>query len=281
MDVVRSINTMQLMINAVKAEGCSIGFVPTMGALHEGHLSLMRSARNECDKLIVSIFVNPIQFEREDDLANYPHQLETDIEISRNEDVDIVFTPCREEIYPEGFCTYVEQEKLTNRLCGKMRPGHFKGVTTIVTKLFNIIKPDKAYFGQKDYQQSVIIKRLVQDLNMDMDIKVLPIVRDKDGLALSSRNKHLSAEERLDARCLYEALLKAKSLVAANEREVRKIVNEMENIIDAVKDARIDYISLVDSDSLREKTEITGKTVAAVAVWIGSTRLIDNIVLDT
>lgn len=281
MDVVRSIQEMQLKVKTMKDVKSSIGFVPTMGALHEGHLSLIRRARNECEELIVSIFVNPIQFEREDDLANYPHQLETDIEITRNEDVDIVFTPCREEIYPKGFCTFVEQEKLTNRLCGKMRPGHFKGVTTIVTKLFNIVKPDKAYFGQKDYQQSVIIKRLVQDLNMDIDIKVLPIVRDECGLALSSRNKHLSADERINARCLYEALVKAKSLVEANERGVNTIINDMKNIIHNVRGVKIDYVSLVDSDSLQEKTEVNGTVVVALAVWIGNTRLIDNIVLDT
>jgi pantoate--beta-alanine ligase len=272
---------MQLMVNAVKDEECSIGFVPTMGALHEGHLSLMRSARNECDKLIVSIFVNPIQFEREGDLATYPYQLEADIQIANNEDVDIVFAPCKEEIYPEGFCSFVEQKKLTERLCGKTRSGHFKGVTTIVTKLFNIIKPDKAYFGQKDYQQSVIIKRLVIDLNMEIDIEVLPIVRNKDGLALSSRNKHLSAEERVNAGCLYEALLKARSLVESNERGVKKIVKEMKNIINMVPHTKIDYVSIVDPDTLEDVSNFNGKSVAAAAVWIGNTRLIDNIVLDT
>ncbi|GJQ60046.1 MAG: pantothenate synthetase [Candidatus Scalindua sp.] len=265
----------------MEGQKCSIGFVPTMGTLHEGHLSLIRSARDECDKLIVSIFVNPMQFDREDDLAAYPQQLETDIDIVKKEKVDVVFAPCKEEIYPEGFCTRVELKKLTENLCGKRRPGHFEGVATIITKLFNIVKPDRAYLGQKDYQQYIIIKRLVQDLNMGIDIKLLPTVRDKDGLALSSRNRHLSAEERIKARCLYEALLKAKSLVRDNQREVEKIKSEMEGIILHVRDAKIDYISIVDSDTLIEKTEVSGDTIAAVAVWIGSTRLIDNIVIDT
>ncbi len=280
MDVVRSIQEMQLMVNTIKYKKYSVGFVPTMGALHEGHLSLLRSARKECDKLIVSIFVNPMQFDREDDLATYPHQLEADIEILNSEDVDIVFAPCKEEVYPEGFCTYVEQDKLTEKLCGKMRPGHFKGVVTVITKFFNIIKPDRAYFGQKDYQQSVIIKRLVQDLNMEIDIEVLPIMRDKEGLALSSRNGYLRSDERMKALSLYEALLKAKSLVKGNERRVKVIKDEMEKIIHNWRDTRIDYVSLVDPATLEEKTEVNGTVVVALAVWIGNTRLIDNIVLD-
>ncbi|MCP5005824.1 MAG: pantoate--beta-alanine ligase [Planctomycetes bacterium] len=280
MDVVRSIDEIRLMVKAVRDRDSSIGFVPTMGALHEGHMSLMRRARKECGELIVSIFVNLIQFDSGDDLAAYPHQLETDIEIADKEDVDIVFVPSREEIYPEGFCTFVEQGELAERLCGKMRPGHFRGVTTIVTKLFNIIGPDRAYFGQKDYQQSEIIKRLVQDLNMDVNIEVLPVIREKDGLALSSRNSHLNAVERSNARCIYDALLKARSMIEANERGVGEIINEMEKIINLVPNSKIDYVSLVDPDTLDDVSSITGRVVAAVAVWIGSTRLIDNIMLE-
>ena len=281
MIVVRNINKMQSLVASMKDETGSIGFVPTMGAFHEGHLSLFRKAKNECAKLIVSIFVNPIQFDKENDLKNYPLQLKKDIKIAKEEKVDVVFAPCAEDVYPKEFCTFVIQEKLSDTLCGKKRPGHFRGVATIVTKLFNIVKPHRAYFGQKDYQQSVIIKRLVKDLHMDIDIKVLPTVRDKYGLALSSRNKHLNSEERLNAHCINDSLAKAMFMVKSNENDVKKIMEEMQNIINKVPHTKIDYVSIVDPDTLEEVTMITGKAVAAVAVWIGNTRLIDNIVLET
>ncbi len=281
MDVVKSIKEMQSIVHSVKDRKASIGFIPTMGVFHEGHLSLIHNARNENHKLIVSIFVNPIQFDKSNDFKNYPRQLDKDIEIAKKANVDIVFTPSTEELYPDGFCTYVGHEKLTNTLCGKLRPGHFKGVTTIVTKLFNIIKPDRAYFGHKDYQQSVVIKRLVKDLNMEIFIKVLPTVRDKDGLAFSSRNKHLNTEEHLNALCIYHSLLKAKSLVKSNEQDVKRITREMKSVINDAKYTRIDYVSIVNPDTLEDVSKINGKAIAAVAVWIGNTRLIDNIVLDT
>ncbi len=280
MEIITKINEMQTRVSFIKDRKEAIGFVPTMGALHEGHLSLMRNARYENDKLIVSIFVNPTQFDNKDDFKNYPRSLNKDIEIAEAVNVDMVFTPCAEDLYPEGFCTYVSQTKLTESLCGKMRPGHFKGVATIVTKLFNIIKPDRAYFGQKDYQQSVIVKKLVKDLNMEIDIKVLLTVRDEDGLALSSRNKHLNSEERHNALCIYNSLLRAKSLYSSNIKDAKKIIEEMTSIIKSTKNTKIDYVSIVNADTLEDVSRINGKAVATVAVRVGETRLIDNIILE-
>ncbi len=279
MDVITKVNKMQTMVLSIKDRRKSIGFVPTMGALHEGHVSLLRSARNENDKLIVSIYLNPTQFDNKDDFDNYPRQLDKDIEIVERENADVVFAPCTDELYPEGFCTYVTQDKLTDTLCGRSRPGHFNGVTTIVTKLFNIIRPDRAYFGQKDYQQNVVVKRLVKDLNLNIDVKVLPTVRDEDGLAISSRNKRLNPEERQGALCIYGSLLEAKSMFASNIRDSKEIIEEMTSIIKKVKYTRIDYIAIVNAHTLEDVSSINGKAVAAVALWIGNTRLIDNLIL--
>lgn len=280
MDVITKVNEMQTRVLSIKDRKESIGFVPTMGALHEGHVSLIRSARNENDELIVSIYLNPTQFDNKDDFDNYPHQLDKDIEIIERENADVIFAPGTEEMYPEGFCTYVTQGKLIGSLCGRLRPGHFNGVTTIVTKLFNIIRPDRAYFGQKDYQQSIVIKKLVTDLNMEVDVKVLPTVRDEDGLALSSRNKHLNPEERHSALCIYGSLLKAKSMFASSVKDSKEIIEEMTSIIKKAKHTRIDYISIVNTHTLEDVSPINGKAVAAVAVWIGNTRLIDNLILE-
>ena len=280
MDVITKVNEMQTRVLSIKDRKESIGFVPTMGALHEGHVSLIRSARNENDELIVSIYLNPTQFDNKDDFDNYPHQLDKDIVIVERENADVVFAPCTEEMYPEGFCTYVTQGKLIDSLCGRLRPGHFNGVTTIVTKLFNIIRPDRAYFGQKDFQQSIVIKKLVADLNMNIDIKILPTVRDEDGLALSSRNKRLNPEERHSALCIYGSLLKAKSMFASNIKDSKEIIEEMTSIIKKAKHTRIDYISIVNAHTLEDISSINGKAVAAVAVWIGNTRLIDNLILE-
>jgi len=280
MDVITNVNEMQTRVLSIKDRKESIGFVPTMGAFHEGHVSLIRSARNENDELIVSIYLNPTQFDNKDDFDNYPHQLDKDIEIVERENADVVFAPDTEEMYPEGFCTYVTQGKLIDSLCGRLRPGHFNGVTTIVTKLFNIIRPDRAYFGQKDYQQSIVIKKLVADLNMEIDVKVLPTVRDEDGLALSSRNKRLNPEERHSALCIYGSLLKAKSMFASNIKDSKEIIEEMTSIIKKVKHTKIDYISIVNAHTLEDVSSINGKAVAAVAVWIGNTRLIDNLILE-
>jgi len=280
MEVITKISQIRTRVLSVKGMKKTIGFVPTMGALHEGHTSLMRSARNENDELVVSIYLNPTQFDNSDDFDSYPRQLKKDIEIAEKENVDVVFTPRTEEMYPGGFCTNVTQDRLTDTLCGRVRPGHFNGVITIVTKLFNIIKPDRAYFGQKDYQQSTIMKRLVADLNMDIDIKVCPTVRDDDGLALSSRNKRLNPEERQSALCVYGSLLKARAMVASNRKDAKEITGEMTSIIKNTKHTRIDYVTIVNAGTLEELSLIDGRALAAVAVWIGNTRLIDNIILE-
>lgn len=271
---------MQTWVYSIKDRKESIGFVPTMGALHEGHVSLMRSARDENDELVVSIYLNPTQFDNKEDFDNYPRWLDKDIEIVERENADVVFAPDTEEMYPEGFCTYVTQDKFTDTMCGRLRPGHFNGVATIVTKLFNIVKPDRAYFGQKDYQQSVVIEKLVADLNMGIDIKVCPTVRDENGLALSSRNKRLNSEELRSALCIYGSLLKAKSMFASNIKDAKEIIEEMTAIIKKAKHTRIDYISIVNAHTLEDVSLINGKAVAAVAVWIGNTRLIDNLILE-
>ncbi len=280
MEVITKINEVQTRLLSFKERKESIGFVPTMGALHDGHISLMRSARKENDELIVSIYLNPTQFDNNEDFDKYPRQLDKDIEIIRKENADVVFAPSNEEMYPNGFCTNVRQNRLTEALCGRVRLGHFNGVTTIVTKPFNIIKPDRAYFGQKDYQQSAVIKRLVADLNMNIDIKVCPTVREEDGLALSSRNKRLNLEERQSALCLYGSLLKARTMFDSNIRDTKNITKEMTSVIKKTKHTKIDYISIVNECTLEELSLIDGKALAAVAVWIGNTRLIDNIILE-
>lgn len=280
MEVIKKLSEMQTRVSSIKEKNETIGFVPTMGALHEGHISLMRNARAGNDKLIVSIFVNPTQFDSRDDFKSYPRRLDKDIEVAESVNVDIVFAPNAEELYDEEFCTYVLQTKLTEPLCGKLRPGHFKGVTTIMTKLFNIIKPDRTYLGQKDYQQNIVIKRLVRDLNMTIDIKILPTVRDKDGLAFSSRNKHLNPQERSNALCIYNALLKAKTMYSSRVKDANKIIEEMTSIIKSEKCTEIDYVSIVNHNTLEDVSRINGKAVAAVAVRVGDTRLIDNIILE-
>ena len=280
MEVIKKINEMRTRVLSVKDRKRSIGLVPTMGALHDGHISLIRSAKKENDEIVVSIYLNPTQFDNNDDFDKYPRQLNEDIEIIRKENADVVFTPCTEEMYPDGFCTHVTQDKLTDALCGGVRPGHFSGVTTIVTKLFNIIEPDRAYFGQKDYQQSAIIKRLVADMNMDIDIRVCSIVREEDGLALSSRNGRLSPEERQDALCIHGSLLKAREMFASNIRDAKEIIEEMTSVIKKTEQIKIDYISIVNADTLEDLSLINGKALAAVAVWIGNTRLIDNTILE-
>ncbi len=280
MEVITKINEMCARVRSIKERRESIGFVPTMGAIHDGHKSLIRTARSENAELVVSIFLNPTQFDNKDDLDKYPCQLDKDIEIIKKENADVIFAPCTEEMYPGGFCTNVKQNKLTDNLCGRFRPGHFKGVTTVITKLFNIIRPDRAYFGQKDYQQCIIIKRLAADLNMGIEIKVLPTVRDEDGLAVSSRNQRLNIEERQGALCLYSALLKARSMFASNTKDAKEIIEEMETIMKKSKHTKIDYVSIVDPDTLEDISLINREAVAVVAIWIGNTRLIDNVILE-
>jgi len=276
MEVIESIKKMQARADELRREG-KLGFVPTMGYLHEGHLSLIRAARKECKYVVVSIFVNPTQFGPSEDYQRYPRDLERDRRLCEKEGVDIIFAPTPEEMYPPGYCTYVEVAGLSDVLCGASRPGHFKGVATVVTKLFNIVKPHVAYFGQKDAQQALIIRRMVEDLNFDIDIRVLPIVREKDGLAMSSRNTYLSQEERRAARVLYKALMHAKSLLDSGVRDAGRLRQEMLNIIEAEPLAKVDYVEIVDYSNLKPLKEIEGEVLIAVAVWIGNTRLIDNI----
>ncbi len=259
----------------LRAPGRSIGFVPTMGAFHEGHLSLMRVARRECGAVVVSIFVNPTQFSPGEDYDRYPRDPARDRELAETENVDILFMPSEEEIYPRGHVTTVQVAGLTERLCGRTRPGHFRGVATVVAKLFNIVDPDTAYFGQKDAQQAVVIRKMVTDLHMHVKVRVLPIVRESDGLAMSSRNRYLGAEERQAAAVLYQALSKARAAVEAGEKDGQRIQSLMEECIAGEKLARIEYAAIVDPDALEPLQRIEGPALLAVAARVGACRLID------
>lgn len=277
---------MKAKIDALKRKGLTIGFVPTMGALHEGHLSLMRRAGRETDIVVVSIFVNPMQFGPKEDYKRYPRPVQQDLRLCRSVGVDIVFSPSSKEIYPQASDTltnaFVDVHKLTETMCGKSRPGHFRGVLTVVNKLFNIVEPDIAYFGQKDYQQALVIKQMISDLNMNVQIKVMPIIRERDGLAMSSRNKYLTPAERQEATCLYRAFLKATGLIRSNRHPVNsvKIIRAMKGIINSVSHSRIDYIVVVDPQTLKPVKTITYRQVLiALAVYIGKTRLIDNFLI--
>ncbi|TET42028.1 MAG: pantoate--beta-alanine ligase [Elusimicrobia bacterium] len=280
MRVIRKNSIMQKVADRLREEGKSIGFVPTLGALHQGHLSLMERARRENDILIISIFVNPTQFGPGEDYRRYPRPFGKDRSLARREGVDIIFYPSVSEMYGKEYSTYVEVEKFSKRLCGLFRPGHFRGVTSVVCKLFNIVKPRVAYFGQKDYQQLRIIKRMVEDLNMEVGIRECAIVREPDGLAISSRNSYLSSQEREEALSLYRALKCAKSLIKVGS-SISDVVSEMEKIIQRESHAKIDYIEIVDPLTLEDvKTIRPGKKVlVALAVWIGNTRLIDNMLV--
>lgn len=278
--VVNSVRDIKRMIKDFRNDLLTVGFVPTMGALHEGHLSLVRQAKKENDKVVVSIFVNPLQFGRNEDFSKYPRTLERDCELLLGVGADVVFQPEPSEMYPPGFCTTVAVERLEVRLCGKLRPGHFRGVAVVVLKLLHLVSPDIAYFGQKDFQQTVIIRRMVSDLCVDVAIKVLPIVRDSGGLALSSRNAYLSETEKVDALCLYQSLAKAQSMVNDGVLDAKKIVLEMERIILAKGSTNIDYISIVHPETLEDAPEARSGNVLVVAVRIGKTRLIDNVILS-
>lgn len=277
--VFKTIQGTQRFIKGQKEKGKLIGFVPTMGYLHEGHLSLIREARRENDLVVISIFVNPTQFGPKEDYRKYPRDFKRDEKLAESEGVDVIFYPSVKEMYQDRYRTYVEVTDITERLCGKSRPSHFKGVATVVTKLFNIVLPDVAYFGQKDAQQAIVIKRMVEDLNMDLKIKVMPIIREPDGLAMSSRNVYLSEKERMDALALYESLNLAKRLIKSGMRNAQKIKSQMRRLIDSKESARIDYISISDLKDLREIKYIKKDTLIALAVWVGKTRLIDNIIV--
>ncbi len=264
-------------IASLKREGKTVGFVPTMGYLHEGHLSLVRCSKKENDITVVSIFVNPTQFGKNEDFDRYPRDLERDLKLLEKEGVDAVFAPSVEDIYPRGFSTFVEETELSKLWEGAFRPGHFRGVCTIVAKLFNIIKPDRAYFGEKDYQQLQVIKRMVRDLDMDVQVVGCPIVREDDGLAMSSRNTYLSPEERKQAAAIYKSFLLAQKLVKGGERNPEVIVKEMEKFLKGfplIK--KIDYIAVVDPETLKPVKKIKGGERILVAVRMPSARLIDN-----
>ncbi|MHC4443841.1 MAG: pantoate--beta-alanine ligase [Planctomycetota bacterium] len=267
-------------LRAVRRAGKSIGFVPTMGSIHEGHRSLMRAGRSECDELVVSIFVNPTQFCPGEDFDRYPRPLDADLSACEAEGADSVFCPPVSAMYPSGSRTTVKVSGLTEGMCGAHRPGHFEGVCTIVTKLFNVVQPDIAYFGQKDAQQAAVIKRMVQDLLWPTKIVVCPTVREADGLAMSSRNQYLSPQERKQATCLYQTLDWGRKEIVAGERNVADLVARMRQRIEDAGSCRIDYIEIVDVDELTPKSTAEGKCLIGLAVWIGPSRLIDNIIVD-
>jgi pantoate--beta-alanine ligase len=279
MKIVTSVSEMQRTSRTLKQDGKRIVFVPTMGFLHEGHASLLREGRKRGDVLVLSIFVNPIQFGPTEDLDRYPRNLEGDCAIARECGVDIVFTPNAAEMYPSGFQTAIRVKELSLPLCGASRPGHFDGVATVVTKLFNIVQPDLALFGTKDFQQLAIIRRMVADLSQAVEIIGLPIVREPDGLAMSSRNAYLSAAERRSALCLSRAITLARERYAAGERDAAVLFSAARELIMAEPAASIDYLELRDSTTLETVTTVSKTTLMALAVKIGSTRLIDNTVL--
>ena len=257
----------------------SVGLVPTMGYLHEGHLSLTRRAKAECKAVVVSIFVNPMQFAPTDDLSKYPRDLERDLRLLKSVGVDLVWTPTPEVMYPPGFQTWIEVEEMTRPLEGSMRPGHFRGVTTVVSKLFNAVQPTKAYFGQKDAQQAVVIRQMTHDLNFPIEIVVCPIVREADGLAMSSRNVYLDPEQRKAATILFRALSAAEDEFETGERDAEKLRRKMKEVIDREPLAQMQYVSCADYDTLEELETVKGKTLLSMAVFLGKTRLIDNFVL--
>lgn len=280
MEVLYDTDQMQRRVTTLREEGRAIGFVPTMGSLHEGHISLFRSARRENSILVVSIFVNPTQFDRQEDLESYPVDLEGDLAKAAAEGADLVFVPEQKRMYPDRYATFIEVEGLTRRWEGAYRPGHFRGVTTIVAKLFHIVKPHRAYFGQKDYQQACVITRMVQDLDMDIEVVVLPTVREPDGLAMSSRNVNLTPGERRQAPVLYQALGWAADQVRRGERDARRLSEGMRRMIQEGTTATIDYVALCDPCSLEPLETVQGPAVALLAARFSKARLIDNLLID-
>jgi pantoate--beta-alanine ligase len=279
MIIIEHIREMQSWSEAERRAGNRIILVPTMGFLHEGHLSLVREGRKRGHLVVVSIFVNPAQFAPHEDYAAYPHDRERDRKLLEKESVDILFHPSVEEVYAKGYQTYVEVERLNQLLCGAFRPGHFRGVATVVAKLFNIVRPHVAIFGFKDYQQLQIVRRMVEDLNFDIEVVGHPIVREKDGLALSSRNTYLNEKERKAALCLYRSIRKAESLVFRGEREGGRIISAVNAEIEKEPLARVEYVRLCHPSSLEEVERIHNEALLALAVWVGKARLIDNTVL--
>lgn len=280
MNISGSINEVRQIVKKWRKEGLTVGLVPTMGYLHEGHKSLIDKAVKENDRVVVSVFVNPIQFGPTEDLASYPRDLERDAKLCEEAGANLIFHPEKEEMYFDDFSSFVEVQGVSKGLCGKSRPIHFRGVCTVVTKLFNIVKPDRAYFGQKDAQQLAVVKRMVRDLNMDIEIVGCPIIREEDGLAKSSRNTYLSAEERKAAVILSKSLKLGKEAIEKGERDSKKIIDIITNNINTEKLAKIDYIEIVDPLSIENIDKIENSALVAMAVYIGKTRLIDNFIYE-
>ena len=280
MDIRYTIKDVRERVNAWKREGLTVGFVPTMGYLHEGHKSLMEAARANNDKVVVSVFVNPMQFGPNEDLESYPRDFEKDSALCDSVGVDLIFHPEPEEMYADGFCSYVDMNGLTTELCGKSRPIHFRGVQTVVLKLFNIVKPDTAYFGQKDAQQLAVIKRMVKDLNVDTEIVGCPIVREADGLAKSSRNTYLNPDERKAALILSRSLKLGRELIENGETDSKAVIKAITDSINTEPLAKIDYVDVVDFDTITPVDKIGKSVLVAIAVYIGKTRLIDNFIIE-
>ncbi len=277
--VIRDPEAMRGLVERAKSDGRTVGLVPTMGYFHEGHLELMRMAGSECDLVVVSVYVNPTQFGPSEDFKQYPRDLERDIKLAEGAGVDYLFVPSDQDMYPEGFQTYVEVEKVTRGLCGAARPGHFRGVTTVVAKLFNIIPAHRAYFGQKDAQQAAVIKRMVKDLNFLLKIRVGPTVRESDGLAMSSRNRYLGPEARKAATVLYRALRRVQGAVEAGERRAESLKRMIEKEISSEPSVELEYIAICDNIGLKEQKRLEGEVLVALAAKVGGVRLIDNVLL--
>ncbi len=280
MEIVSDPRNMQAVSLAWRKLGQKVTFVPTMGYFHEGHLSLMRYGRQHGDRVVVSLFVNPTQFGPSEDLDRYPRDLENDSTLAREVGVDVLYTPRAGDMYPPGYQTFVTVEDLSQSMCGATRPGHFRGVATVVLKLFHQVMPHLAIFGEKDYQQLAVIKRMVADLNLPVEVVGRPIVREADGLAMSSRNSYLSPEERRSGLVLFQALTRARIIAASGEAKADKILAEVKQMISQTPNTRLDYAVLVDPDTLHNVDSIRGSARLAVAAWVGSTRLIDNMLLE-
>jgi pantoate--beta-alanine ligase len=280
MKVARTIESVRRLVKAARIAGRKIGFVPTMGALHIGHISLIEAAKKNCDFVVVSIFVNPTQFGPNEDFTKYPRPIEADLNICRKAGVNLVFVPTPKAMYPGENLTWVNVEKISEPLCGKFRPGHFRGVATVCAKLFNIVLPDVAYFGQKDAQQAIVIKRMVADLNMPLKIVICPTVREKNGLAMSSRNQYLTPQQKKDAAYIYKSLQKCRQMIKQGGRDTKKIIAEMRKVLKQIPSVEIQYVSIVDAETLQNIDKVADKILVAVAVKVGSTRLIDNILTE-
>ena len=281
MQIVSTVEEVRKQVKKWREEGLSVGLVPTMGYLHEGHKSLIDKAVEQNDRVVVSVFVNPIQFGPNEDLATYPRDLERDAALCENAGANLIFHPEPENMYESDFCSFIDMDGLTKGLCGKTRPTHFRGVCTVVGKLFNIVEPDRAYFGQKDAQQLAVIRRMVRDLNFNLEVIGCPIIREDDGLAKSSRNTYLSKEERKPAVILHKGLLRGEELVKAGEKSAATVKQAITEIIESEPLAKIDYVEIVNFDNIETIETIDGSILAAVAVYIGKTRLIDNFIYES